>query len=271
MSSEKINLDGVKETLLLPLWGRAYETQKLNPMLIDTTAVQIIGSINYDFSKIEQKVNPLSRASWIARSIYFDSKIRNFQDSHPNGTIINIGCGLDTTYERVNNNKAVWYELDFPDVINLRRKYISETDNRLFLPFSVFDKAWYGNIKNKENVFIMIAGVIYYFEEENIKLLFEKIGNEFEKCEIVFDYSSPKGVKIANRKVIDDGGMEKSAYLKWGIKNIYEIERWNTKIKILENMKMYHDHRKRYPIQKRLGMFISDALSVMSLALLRIE
>jgi len=271
MSSEKINLDGVKETLLLPLWGRAYETQKLNPLLIDTTAVQIIDSINYDFSKIEQKVNPLSRASWIARSIYFDSKIRNFLERYPNGTIINIGCGLDTTYERVNNNKAIWYELDFPEVITLRRKYLSETANRLFLPFSVFDNSWYERIEDKKNVFIMIAGVIYYFEEENVKQLFEKIGSEFKKCEIVFDYSSPKGVEIANKKVIDDGGMEKSAYLKWGIINIYDIEKWNTKIKILENMKMFHDHKKRYPIQKRLGMIISDALSVMSLALLRIE
>ena len=29
----------IQETLLLPLWGRAYETQKNNPRLIDKKAV----------------------------------------------------------------------------------------------------------------------------------------------------------------------------------------------------------------------------------------
>ena len=88
---------------------------------------------------------------------------------------------------------------------------------------------------------------------------------------MAFDYSSPRGVEIANKKVIEDGGMDKNAYLKWGIKDIYKIEEWNDKIKIVENMKMFHEHKKRYPFGKRIGMIISDALSVMSLALMKIE
>ena len=60
MSSEEIKLDGVKETLMMPLWGRAYETKKENPLLEDQTAVKIIDSINYDFSKIQKKVNRLA-------------------------------------------------------------------------------------------------------------------------------------------------------------------------------------------------------------------
>ncbi len=271
MSKDSLNLTGVQETLLLPLWGRANETKKDNPLLIDSVAVRLIESIGYDFSIIEAKVNPLSCASWIARSIYFDDHIRLFLSQYPDGSIINIGCGLDTTYDRINNNRAIWYEIDFPEVIELRKKFIPETSTRRFVPCSVLDPEWYNTIDNKKNVCIMIAGVIYYFDEGQVKKMFDKIAQEFVHSDIVVDYCSPKGVDIANKKVIKDNGMDKNACLKWGITDIHNIEKWNGKIKVLQTMKMFKDHRRKYPVFKRLGMLISDALAVMSLAHLKIE
>jgi hypothetical protein len=78
-------------------------------------------------------------------------------------------------------------------------------------------------------------------------------------------------MEIANKKVIDDGGMDKSAYLKWGINDITALEKWNGGIIVDEHKKMFADHRKRYPIPKRLGMWISDAASIMSLAKITIK
>lgn len=72
MSPEKIKLINVQETLLLPLWGRFVENQKEKPLLVDDKAVEIIRNMDYDFAKFTDLVNPLSRAAWIARSIYFD-------------------------------------------------------------------------------------------------------------------------------------------------------------------------------------------------------
>lgn len=266
MENARINLHGVQETLLMPLWGRVWEMKKETPLLIDTEAVRIINSIDYDFSRIESKVNPLSRASWVSRSIYFDGKIKEYFKDNPEGTIIDLGCGLDTTYDRVNNGKAVWYELDLPEVIEIRKKLIRERENRRFLPFSITDPGWYARIENKDTVLIMMAGVIYYFEEAEIKKLFESFMREFKKGTIICDYSSKRGTAIANKKVIEDAGMDKSAYLKWGIDNIQEIEKWDERIKVIENMRMFKEHRDRYPFQKRLGMWISDTLSIMSLA-----
>ncbi|HPN36018.1 MAG TPA: hypothetical protein PK843_16010 [bacterium] len=75
MSPEKIELTNVQKTLLLPLWGRSIENQKKKPLLVDPKAVEIIKNMDYDFSGFASQVNPLSRAAWIARSIYFDEKI----------------------------------------------------------------------------------------------------------------------------------------------------------------------------------------------------
>ena len=116
-----------------------------------------------------------------------------------------------------------------------------------------------------------MAGVIYYFEENDIRKLLDTFGKEFNKSIIICDYCSKRGMQIANKKVIEDGGMDKSAYLKWGIDKIKDIEMWDNKIKVVENIKMFNNHRKKYPFKKRIGMWISDVLSIMSLAKITIQ
>ena len=133
----EIQLGSVQETLLLPLWGRAIETKKQKPLLVDNKAVLILNNIPYDFTTISKN---LTRLSWIARSIYFDKKIKAFINVFPEATIVNIGCGLDTTFDRIDNGKIQWIDLDLPDTIELRKKYFSETDRRHFIATSVFKR-----------------------------------------------------------------------------------------------------------------------------------
>lgn len=266
MGTNEINVGSVQKTLLLPLWGRAVETQKSKPLLIDNLAVSIVESLDYDFTTIADNISALSRLSWVARSIYFDKEISTFLSKYPDATIVNIGCGLDTTFDRVDNGIATWYELDLPDVINLRKKFIRENERRIFIPDSVFNDSWYSLIKNKEDVFLLMAGVIYFFDEDKVKKLFKEFSDRFKKVSIVLDYSSKRGIDIANKQVIRDSGMDAEANLQWGIDNIYELEKWDKNIKIVNNMPMFKQHKKNYPVLKRIGMNISDFLKVMSLA-----
>jgi len=269
---EKITLElgDIQKTLLLPLWGRAIETQKKKPFLIDKTALSIIQSIPYDFTTITQNISKISQVSWIARSIYFDEKIVAFIDQYPEATIINVGCGLDTTFDRIDNGKLHWFDLDLPDVIQLRKIYISETERRRFISASVFDKNWFRYITNKKQLMFMFAGVLYYFKEKDIRELFSRFLNHFPGVEIIFDYSSNRGVKLANKMVIKRGGMDESANLIWGIDNISDLEKWNIGIKVLDTIPMFREFKKNYPIYKRFEMTISDILRIMSLAHIRI-
>ncbi|MCG8342398.1 MAG: class I SAM-dependent methyltransferase, partial [Chlorobiales bacterium] len=100
----KIKTGTIEETLLLPLWGRAYETQKNNPRLVDERAVEIIRQIDYDFSNIEE-TQAMSQNGWVARSLHTDRVALEFIKEHPKASIVNIGCGLDTTFSRVDNGK----------------------------------------------------------------------------------------------------------------------------------------------------------------------
>ncbi|HLF36115.1 MAG TPA: hypothetical protein VI583_17860, partial [Cyclobacteriaceae bacterium] len=67
-----LNLGHVQETLLLPLWGRAVESRKEKPLLIDAKAVEIVNSIDYDFSVMTKNISQVTRLAWIGRSLVID-------------------------------------------------------------------------------------------------------------------------------------------------------------------------------------------------------
>ncbi len=234
----KVGLGNIQKTLFMPVWARAVETGKPNPMLVDNTAVQILESVDFDFVTMTQNVPEISQVSWVARCKRFDMVIKEFIAKHPNGTIVNIGCGLDTTYERINNQNVIWYDLDLPDVIELRKKFLCETANRKFIASSFLDTKWFDVISHPKEILFISAGVFVYFNEEEIKEFLLKLVDSFPGAELFFDVTSPKGVEVANI-VIQKSGLDENSFFKWGLKDKYVITSWSSKIKILNTFYTY--------------------------------
>ena len=118
----KVELGAVQETLILPLWARAKDAEKKEPILGDTYARNIVSRIDYDFSKIETKQTANHQLVWPIRAYNFDSCVREFLAHNKSALVINIGAGLDTTFQRVDNGKILWINIDLPDVAALRQK-----------------------------------------------------------------------------------------------------------------------------------------------------
>jgi O-methyltransferase involved in polyketide biosynthesis len=264
----KIDLGNVQKTMFLPLWGRAQESLKKKPMLVDETAVRIMDQIDYDFSSIAQNMDELSQIAWIKRSLLCDKICMEFLLRYPAGTIVNLGCGLDTTFERVDNGLLVWYDLDLPDVIALRSKFIQEGERRIFLPISFLDESWMEKIKVNGNVLFLAAGVVYFFEEGTIKELFLRLLNRFPRSEVFFDVSSPMGVKVANKKVMDSSGLDEKSHLIWGVNHIDEILAWDPRIKLIK-IYFYFRSGVRGLRNKMMGM-LSDYLKIQYMVHLRL-
>jgi O-methyltransferase involved in polyketide biosynthesis len=266
-----INLGSVQETLLLPLWGRAVETQKKNPRLIDQKAVSIINDLSYDFVSMAKDIPKITQLSWVARCLFFDNRTKAFLQNQPDGTVVNIGCGFDTTFDRIDNSRVHWFDLDLPDVIDLRKKYIPESDRRKTIAKSVLDKSWYSDLGNVDNVMLMIAGVLYYFDEPTVRQLFDDFYTLLPSPEIVFDYGSRKGLQIANRRVMQKSGMHESARLIWSIDNLYEIEKWSNYIHVIKAQTMFSEFKHQFSWLKKMGMTFFDKANIMSLAHIKIE
>ena len=267
----KINLGKVQETLLLPLWGRAVESEKKNPRLIDIKASEIIHEIEYDFSTITNNINWMSQFSWVVRCIHIDNAIFEFIKNHPHATIVNIGCGLDTTFDRVDNGRILFYELDLPDVISLRTNFFPENERRKSISCSFLEDEWLNQLRPENGILFIAAGVFYYFTEIQIKNFFISLANRFPGSELFFDCSSRMGMRLANKRVIKAGGMDETAILKWGIPKAKIIEDWDNRIHLLQEFPMFYRMKKGYSIGHRFGLWMSDFLNIMSMVHLRLE
>jgi O-methyltransferase involved in polyketide biosynthesis len=256
----KIDLGNVQRTLFFPLWGRAVESKKLHPMLVDDTAVRIIDRVDYDFSRMAKNMDELSRIAWIQRSLICDQVIRKFLESDPHGTIVNVGCGLDTTFDRVDNGKLTWYDLDLPDVIELRKQFIPESDRRHIIPASLLDKEWLSTIQHSGRVLFISAGVLYYFEETEVREFLKRLLEYFPGSEIFFDACSPIGKRVANKKVVDSSGLDERSHLKWGLKNVNDILSWDKRISLLG--RYYYFRSPRIGLRNYLLGTLSDMMGI---------
>ena len=258
-----IELRSVQQTLLLPLWGRAIETRKRKPLLVDRTAAEIIDRIDYDFSTIATNISPITRLAWIARSLHIDRIVKQFLGKHPRGTVVNIGCGLDTTFERVDNGSLMWYDLDLPDVISLRKQFIPDGPRREHIAASFLDDAWCSDLKVVDSILFIAAGVFYYIEVDQLKHCLSRLAGSFPGGEVLFDAASPLGMRTANKVVIQAGGMDETSFLKWGIERAHEIETWDRRIRVNEEFPMFKGIKRRVNFNAKIGTFMSDVLRIM--------
>jgi len=226
----QITLDKEKETLLVPLVCRAQESEKDDPIIQDPEAVRLIERIGYDYAAL--KIPKKTRVTLCIRAKQFDQYTRAFLKDHPSGTVVYLGCGLDTRYFRVDNGTVTWYDLDYPDVIALRRNFYDETDRYHLIPSSVTDLPWMDEVSGQNGPFLIIAeGLFMYLHEEKVKALATGLQSAFPHSLLVFDCFSARVVKrMAEHPSIQKTGAE----IYWGIDNASEIEKWNRGISLLE-------------------------------------
>jgi O-methyltransferase involved in polyketide biosynthesis len=266
-----LELGSVQKTMLLPLWGRAVEAGKAHPLLVDRAAAEIIAALDYDFSTMARNISPITQLAWIARSLHTDRTIRGFLERDSGATIVNLGCGLDTTFERVDNGRLRWVDLDMPDVIELRKRFIPERDRRRSIACSLLDEAWLSQVKTTGPVLFVAAGVFYYLTEAGLRTLFGRLADTFPGAEVFFEACSPRGLRIANKKVIKAGGMDAGAKLTWALRRARDMEAWDSRIAVLAEYPIFRNFKDGLSFRERLGTMITDALRIMSMVHLRLS
>ena len=116
-----------------------------------------------------------------ARSRNFENALRKYLEIHPNATVVNLGCGLDTTFFRVDNGSIKWYGIDFPDVIEVRKKYIPENPRLTNIAKSVLDYSWLEDIefKSENGIFLIAGGLFMYFSQSDVISFFNTMQERF--------------------------------------------------------------------------------------------
>lgn len=207
----KIKLEGVQETLLIPLAARVYETKSKNHRINDIKAVEVMSKIDYDFEKFHGK---RSQEGVIARTIILDREVQKMIDEFPNSVCISIGCGLDTRYHRIRHGQVQWYNIDFPEVITLRKNLLYENKNVHLIAKSALDICWTEEIEaTNKKVIVIIEGLLMYLKQEDVIQLFCMLKNHFPNSIILAEIMNPF---IANCSKWHDTVKYTNATFQWG-------------------------------------------------------
>jgi O-methyltransferase involved in polyketide biosynthesis len=234
----QISLQGVEETLVMPLWSRAKLTREGSPILYDALALEIVAKLGYDFSRLERDFPPINVLVNAVRARMLDDTICRFLADHPRAAVVNLGAGLDTTFSRVDNGSLQWYDLDLPEVIELRRAIIPERARSRSIAGSLFDMSWAGEIDHTEDGLLFISGgVLLYFREVEVRALFASLAGRFPGSEIVFDALSRLSAFMGNR-VIKKVGFA-SAPMRWALGDARRLTRWDGRFLVLEQYPLF--------------------------------
>ena len=189
----KPDLNGTAETMLQSFYARAEYSQRKKHKFYDAKAVELVNRIDYDFSTASKDQTMSSGV--IARTLVLDELVEDFIGRNPTATIVNIACGLDTRFYRVDNGIITWYNLDLPDVIKLRDQIFLESGRVSSIGASALDPNWFKEVKNRKNVLFIIEGLsMYLTAEENAKIL-SIIRKNFDTATVIMECIAKMWVK----------------------------------------------------------------------------
>ena len=182
---QQVRLGAVQETLFIPLAARARETQRKHPVLHDPKAVELAQSIDYDAAKYGRGAGGLVT---VLRTAIIDFWVRSFLAAHPAATVVELGTGLNTRFERVDNGQVHWFDLDLPDTIDLRRNFFADTGRRRMIAASALDEDWLSAVARSRGPYFFVAdGVLVYMTEDQVMATLARMAERFPGALLALD------------------------------------------------------------------------------------
>ncbi len=225
---QKIQLSPEQETLLITLYSKVRGCPE--SIFDDPKSREILESIDYDYSELAVPTG--TSLTVCLRAKKFDEYARDFIAAHPGCVIVHLGCGLDSRCTRVSHPGVDWYDLDFPDVVDLRKKFYEETSDYHMISSSVNDLTWVDAIQAQNRPVLAIAeGLVMYLSEAEMKSLLLKLQQSFPGSSLAFDAYSKLTVKSISRH---PSIRKTGARIQWGVDDPETLESWSPGIQFKE-------------------------------------
>lgn len=250
--AEKIKLSGVPETMLQTVYARAKESRERGA-IHDKKAEEIVGKLDYDFSLADK--DTAMRSGVIARTIVLDRLTDAWLAENSNAVVVNIACGLDTRCYRM-QGYSHWYNLDLPQTIAVREKFMPESGLISQISMSAMED-WIGKItENNTPALVIIEGLSMYLTEAEVKRIFSVISERFENVTVFVEIMNPTVVKRFKEKSIEGS----KAKFTWGIKDGKALAELLPDFRFVEEHSLTEGMAAFVPIYKLLGKipFVSN-------------
>lgn len=251
--ADVLELGDVQETLLIPLYMRALESQRADAICHDLKAVEIVSNLDIDFRRFDSWILQLDVA---IRTEIFDEAVLDFRQRHPNACFVNLGAGLDARFQRMDNGQILWFDLDMPDSIFLRRRFFNEGPRNYFIPKSVTDLSWLDDVESLRSdrpTMLIAEGLFCYLDGDDIRRVLCTVADRWPGTEIVFQSISPEFI---NRQKDVEAVKATKAVFKWGITSGKEVERWRSDFHFLDEWAFIDRHFRRWGLTGWAARFL---------------
>jgi O-methyltransferase involved in polyketide biosynthesis len=231
------NLHGVERTMLMTLFWRGMESEQAEPLIRDEVAAQLLPQLEGEFSYLRKSRD--DQLYNVLRTRQFDRWTRDFIAIHPRGTVVDLGCGLDARKQRIGGSSVRWLGIDLPEVVDFRKKIISDPAGFTLIPGSVLDFSWMERVDPGRGApcHFSAQGLLPYFQPEDVKRLVLGLRDRFPGCDLVFDAMSPFMVRLHN---YHPWVKKMNLCFYWGLKEDGGLEDWAEGIR-LEGKWLYFD------------------------------
>jgi O-methyltransferase involved in polyketide biosynthesis len=235
-STDIRHLSSISETLVLPLCYRAMESQRPDALIHDPKAAEIVAQLAYDFARIKRQ--SFQQLNIALRVREFDCSARAFLADHPDGVVVDVGCGLDTRFERVDNGRVRWFNLDLPEVIALRERFLPPGPRCQDLASSALDFGWMETVVRAGGPYLFLSeGVLPYFAESEVKQFVLALCRHFPGSEFVFDAIPPLMARFG--RLHPAIRQTRAARACWGLDDSRALERWAPGLRLLADWRYY--------------------------------
>jgi len=223
----KLTLTPEQETLLITLYAKA---QPGNPLFFDQTAQDVLNRVDYDFTRLHVPFMTVFLVCQRAKKL--DAITRDFLAEHSGGVVLQLGCGLDNRFWRVDNGIVNWYDLDMPPVVELRRQFFTESEHYHLIAASVTDRECLATVASGgQPVLVVAEGLLMYLGEAEVRRLVLQLHETFPGCRLIADVFSRLMARSATKH---PSLRHTGATIGWGIDDAHELEAWATGLRLLE-------------------------------------
>ena len=250
-----IEKNSVQETLIIPLLGRLVCSEHFPELFSDPQAKRICDSLDYDFGEKRKKMKSpagLFGALEVAQRQYdLRCEVEMYLKNHPKASVVNLGCGLDDTFSKVDNGQCKGYNLDLPDVIKVRNELLPAGEREQNIACDLNDYMWISGIDASQGAVFFAAGVFYYFRTEDVKRLLATMAKRFPGSVLAFDSCNERGAKLMRKTWLREAGItDVNAY--FSLEDEAQLQNWSedfVAVTARSYMRGYRD------IYQNVGMF----------------
>lgn len=250
----------VEDTLFVPMVGRLYASEYCPQILYDQKALELKETLPPGLLKREGQSQYTMLASAV-RSANMDRFIRAFLEHRPDGVIVQLGCGLETTYHRCDNGHTRWYAVDLPHVVEYRREFLPEPERETYLAEDAFAEDWINQIRADmpdAPILVTVGGLFHYFEESKVMGLLRML-KKYGDIEIVFDAVNKSGMIMMRKKYMKQVGHGDAQMFFYVDSAVALAKKIGSATRLLaEEPYYFHIPRKGLKLSTKVSMAVSD-------------